>query len=170
MKKLGKITANFFRAIWQDFVNGIKRHWMRYLGYAIIYIVPVALLIIQNISHKTDVAYLPVWLYPILALVIIIYFVRIRKRINIGLATEAVADRLGAVQNAGKRIGYEILDKAMLVATVGLFYAIVRVISEMGTKMEHAMLVVLISTSIGSLLCIFDTVYNIGLNFESNQE
>lgn len=169
MKKLGRIISGFFRALWEDFVNGLKRHWLRYLGLLVIYIVPLIVLIVQNIQHQTDRAYLPVWLYPVLAIMIIMYFTRIRKKINVGLTTEIIADRLGVARNAGKRIGYEILDKGMLVASIALFYAFVRVINEMGTKIEHAFLFLLITTSVGSLLCLFDTIKNIGLDYSESE-
>lgn len=159
--KFKKLVSGFFGAMWRDFTNGIKAHWLRYIGLVIIYIVPLVVLIAQNIQFPTDRAYLPTWLYPVLAILIILYFTRIRRAINNGLQTEKIANRLGAAQHAGKALGYEILDKGMLVATIALFYAIFRVINQMGVKIEHAMLFLLITTSVGSLLCVFDKIKNI---------
>ncbi len=153
------------------FFNYVKRHLFVILGFLFMYIAPVVLLVEEAIRFKIDTWKIDLWALPIVAFIVLSYWIKFRKWIKEKKRDEKLAKRLGAMEQPLSLLFFTFLDKVLApCATLGVIYYALATISKMGAKAENYILCILAFVGTGGVLYLVDAIVNISKNHEGKNE
>lgn len=160
-KAIGHGFANFFKSIWEDFVNLILKHWLKLFGYVFMFVVPIIYLITTYIYHKPESWALPVFVWLPLIVFGIVYWFKIRTYLAVKVNSMKLENSLQKGKHAGFIILITVLQMAMTVAPFLLFYYVFDNLEKLMISIKDIFFILTIFEAIGSIFVIFDTIINV---------
>lgn len=173
MKKVKIAFKQFFSSLWEDFVGLLKKHYLKFIGLIICFIVPVAMLLgfyVKKVDNATKYT-IPFAVVIPLVLLLFIYWGKARSFMKTKINAMRVQNSIEAGKHAGAIILYDTFKALMTVLPFALGYLIVNEIQKYYAQVSDIFLFITICEAVGGFFCILDTIHNtIDYNEEESNE
>lgn len=165
------VLKQFFSSIWEDFVSSLKKHYLRLLGFVVMFIVPVATLLGYYVRKVEDVTKysIPFAVVLPLAILLIIYWGKARRFMAIKVNAMKVENSIQKGKHAGLLILCEMIQAIMTVVPFVLVYLLVKGIQQATGNVLDIFAFMIACESVGGFLCIIDTTKNV-IDYEEEVE
>lgn len=153
----------FFSSLWEDFVALIKNHFLRLIGFAISFIVPIAVLLgeyVEKVEGKTK------WVIPFavilpLVILLIIYWCKIRRYLAIKVQALKTENNLEKGKHAGLIIICDFIGECMKILPFVLLYILISELQKYTVQFSDILLFMIICESVGAIFILLDTCKNV---------
>lgn len=156
-----KAIKGFFVSLKDDFVESLKKHWLKLLGYCVSLIFPAIYLIVTYAEKKPESWALPVFVWLPVIIFVIVYWFKLRTYLAIKCETMQVENNIQKGKHAGALIICKTIQMAMTVIPFLICYYIFKSLAEVDVKIENIFLLLVITESVGGVLIVIDTIKNV---------
>ena len=152
----------FWSSLWSDIKEGITKHWLKFIGILIIYLGPLAFFLVAFLTTKTETTKIvvPVVAYIVAIPLLIIYWFRLRKAIDLKLSSLKAVNEV----QEGKHYAFiclmEALKQAMMILTFVALYFVVNFLENTFKQASSGILVFVVFSCLGGVLCILDASFS----------
>lgn len=163
MKRVGTAFKQFFSSIWEDFVNLIKKHWLRFIGFICCFVVPIITLLafyVRKVENATKYS-IPFAVILPLVILIIIWWGKAKTYFKVKIEAMRVQNSIEAGKHAGILIIYDTIKALMTVLPFALCYVMVNEIQKYFAEVSKIFLFITICEAVGGLFFILDTINNV---------
>ena len=161
LKAIGRAFKGFFVSLVEDIKNNLQKHWLKFVGYAISFLLPVVFLTTTYLEKKPESWALPTFVWIPVIVFIFVYWFKLRGYLAIKVSAMQVQNDLEKGKHAGAIIICKTIQVAMTVAPFLLFYYIFGELSRIAIEIQHIFLLLTICEAVGGLFIIIDTIANV---------
>lgn len=166
-----KKTNVFFNSLKEDFINFIKQHWLRFIGYLCMFVVPLVVLLsvyVQKVENATKYTVPFAIILPI-AMLLFAFFGKIKSAFNEKLGSMKTQNAIEEGKHAALIIIFETVKVLMTILPFALCYIFVNELQKYFAQVSKIFLFVTICEAVGGLFIILDTIKN-ATKTESSEE
>lgn len=163
MKKVGTALKQFFVSLGEDFKNLFTKHFWKFIGYVIMFIVPIVVLVCDYIKAtpaKSAGWTIPVFVIIPLVILLLVYWCKAKRHFAIKLSQMKTENEVQKGKHAGAIIVFTTIEMLSTVLPFAICYILFKGLAGVIKNVEDIFLFITICEAVGGLFVIIDATKN----------